>query len=84
MMSIGILVMAGQEICSEHRKMGNGLYETFHTDGKTVYNPELMAMPVGTDFSTIHRVERYRDWYADKNRVYYENRLLSEAKPQTV
>ena len=67
----------------KHRKMGNGLYETFHTDGKTVYNPELMAMPVGTDFSTIHRVERYRDWYADKNRVYYENRLLSEAKPQT-
>jgi len=67
----------------KHRNMGNGLYETFHTDGKTVYNPELMAMPVGTDFSTIHRVERYRDWYADKNRVYYENRLLSEAKPQT-
>ena len=67
----------------KHRKMGNGLYETFHTDGKTVYNPELMAMPVGTDFSTIHRVERYRDWYADKNRVYYENRLLPEANPQT-
>ena len=67
----------------KHRNMSNGLYETFHTDGKTVYNPELMAMPVGTDFSTIHRVERYRDWYADKNRVYYENRLLSEAKPQT-
>jgi hypothetical protein len=67
----------------KHRNMGNGLYETFHTDGKTVYNPKLMAMPFGTDFSTIHRVERYRDWYADKNRVYYENRLLPEAKPQT-
>ncbi|MBQ6204834.1 MAG: DKNYY domain-containing protein [Prevotella sp.] len=67
----------------KHRKTGNGLYETFHTDGKTVYNPELMAMPVGTDFATIHRVERYRDWYADKNRVYYQNRLLPKANPQT-
>jgi hypothetical protein len=63
--------------------MGNGLYEAFHTDGKTVYNPELMAMPDGTDFATTHRVERYRDWYADKNRVYYENRLLPGANPQT-
>ena len=67
----------------KHRKMGNGLYETFHTDGKTVYNPKLMPMPVGTDYKTLHRVERYRDWYADKNRVYYENRLLPEANPQT-
>ena len=66
----------------KHRKMGNGLYETFHTDGKTVYNPKLMPMPVGTDYKTLHRVERYRDWYADKNRVYYENRLLPEANPQ--
>ena len=46
----------------KHRKMGNGLYETFHTDGKTVYNPKLMPMPVGTDYKTLHRVERYRDW----------------------
>jgi hypothetical protein len=67
----------------KHRNIDNGLHETFHTDGKTVYNSELMAMPVGTDFATIHRVERYRDWYADKNRVYYENRLLPEASPQT-
>ena len=67
----------------KHKNMGKGLYETFHTDGKTVYNPELMAMPDGTDFATIHRVERYRDWYADKKRVYYENRLLPEANPQT-
>lgn len=67
----------------KHKNMGKGLYETFHTDGKTVYNSELMAMPVGTDFATIHRVERYRDWYADKKRVYYENRLLPEASPQT-
>ena len=50
MMSIGILVMAGQEICSEHRKMGNGLYETFHTDGKTVYNPELIPIRVSKNF----------------------------------
>ena len=67
----------------KHKNIDYGLYEAFHTDGKTVYNPELIAMPVGTDFSTIHRVERYRDWYADKNRVYYENRLLPEANPQT-
>jgi hypothetical protein len=67
----------------KHRKMGNGLYETFHTDGKTVYNPKLMPMPVGTDYKTLHRVERYRDWYADKNRVYYENRLLPDANPHT-
>lgn len=67
----------------KHRNMGDGLYEAFHTDGKTVYNPELMAMPNGTDFMTLHKVERYRDWYADKNRVYYENRLLPEANPQT-
>ena len=67
----------------KHRNMGKGLFDTFHTDGKTVYNPELMAMPEGTDFVTIYRVERYRDWYADKNRVYYENRLLPGANPQT-
>lgn len=67
----------------KHRNMGNGLYEAFHTDGKTVYNSELMAMPNGTDFATIHRVERCRDWYADKSRVYYENRLLPGANPQT-
>ena len=67
----------------KHRNMGNGLCEAFHTDGKTVYNPELMAMPDGADFATLHRVERYRDWYADKNRVYYKNRILSEANPQT-
>ena len=66
-----------------HKNMNDGLYEAFHTDGKTVYNPELMAMPEGTDFTTLRRVERYRDWYADKNRVYFENRLLPEANPQT-
>jgi hypothetical protein len=42
-----------------------------------------MAMPDGTDFTTLHRVERYRDWYADKNRVYYQNRFLPKANPQT-
>jgi hypothetical protein len=63
--------------------MKDGLRNAFHTDGKTVYNPELMAMPEGTDFATIHKVERYRDWYADKNRVYYENRLLPDANPHT-
>lgn len=67
----------------KHGNMDYGLYEAFHTDGKTVYNPELMAMPDGSDFATLHRVEHYRDWYADKNRVYYENRLLPEANPQT-
>lgn len=67
----------------KHKNMKNGLWNAFHTDGTTVYNPELKPMPVGTDFATIHIVERYRDWYADENRVYYENRLLLGAKPQT-
>ena len=66
-----------------HKNMENGLHEAFHTDGKTVYNPNLMSMPTGTDFATIHKVERYRDWYADNKRVYYKNRLLPEANPQT-
>lgn len=66
-----------------HKNMKDGLRNAFHTDGTTVYSPELMPMPAGCDFSTIHRVERYRDWYADKNRVYYENRLLPRANPQT-
>lgn len=66
-----------------HKNMDDGLIEAFHTDGKTVYNSELMAMPTGCDFATIHRIERYRDWYADKNRVYYENRILPGANPLT-
>lgn len=32
---------------------------------------------------TIHRVEAYRKWYADKERVYYENRLLPGANAKT-
>ncbi len=67
----------------KHKNMDMGLNDAFHTDGKTVYNSELMAMPAGCDFATIHRIERYRDWYADKNRVYYENRLLPGANPLT-
>ena len=67
----------------KHKNMKDGLRNAFHTDGKTVYNPELMAMPEGTDFATIHKVERYRDWYADSKHVYYENRLLPGANPQT-
>ena len=67
----------------KHKNMKNGLWEAFHTDGTTVYNPDLMAMPSGTDFATIHKVERYREWYADSKRVYYENRLLPGANPQT-
>ena len=63
--------------------MEDGLCNAFHTDGKTVYNPKLMTMPKGTDFATIHKVERYRDWYADNKHVYYENRLLSGANPKT-
>ena len=67
----------------KHKNMERGLWDAFHTDGTIVYNPKLLPMPAGCDFATIHRVERYRDWYADKNRVYYENLLLPEAKPQT-
>lgn len=66
-----------------HKNMEDGLYNAFHTDGKTVYNPELMTMPEGTDFATIHKVERYRDWYADSKHVYYENCLLPGANPKT-
>ena len=67
----------------KHKNKGDGLHNAFHTDGTTVYNPALLPMPDGTDFATIHRVERYRDWFADKQRVYYENRLLLGANPQT-
>ena len=67
----------------KHKNMEKGLWDAFHTDGTIVYNPKLLPMPAGCDFSTIHRVERYRDWYADKSRVYYENRLLPGANPQT-
>lgn len=67
----------------QHKNMEEGMYNAFHTDGKTVYNPNLMAMPKGTDFATIHKVERYRDWYADSKHVYYENRLLPRANPKT-
>lgn len=67
----------------KHKNMEDGLWDAFHTDGKTVYNPELMTMPEGTDFATIHRVERYRDWYADSKHVYYENCLLPGANPKT-
>ena len=63
--------------------MEDGLWNALHTDGKMVYNPKLMAMPEGTDFATIHKVERYRDWYADSKHVYYENRLLPGANPKT-
>ncbi|WP_278372342.1 DKNYY domain-containing protein [Segatella bryantii] len=66
-----------------HKNMEDGIYNAFHTDGKTVYNPELMAMPVGTDFLTIHKVELFRNWYADSKHVYYENRLLPGANPKT-
>jgi hypothetical protein len=67
----------------KHKNMEDGLWNAFHTDGKMVYNPKLMAMPEGTDFATIHKVERYRDWYADSKHVYYENRLLPGANPKT-
>ena len=66
-----------------HKNMENGMYNAFHTDGTTVYNYKLLPMPMGTDFMTIHRVEAYREWYADKERVYYENRLLPGANPKT-
>lgn len=68
----------------KHKNMRDGLRNAFHTDGATVYNPDLLPMPAGTDFKTIHRVERYREWFADKQRVYYENRLLPGANPQTL
>jgi len=67
----------------KHKNMEDGLWNAFHTDGKTVYNPKLMTMPKGTDFATIHKVERYRDWYADNKHVYYENRLLPGANLKT-
>ena len=66
----------------KHKNMEQaGLGNAFHTDGTTVYNPELMTMPEGTDFATIHRVEGY--WFADSKHVYYENRLLPGANPTT-
>ena len=67
----------------KHKNMDGSMWDAFHTDGTTVYNPELKPMPVGTDFATIHKVEPNRDWYADKAHVYYENRLLPQANPKT-
>ena len=66
-----------------HKNMDGGLWDAFHTDGTTTYNPGLLPMPEGTDFATIHRVERSREWFADKKRVYYKNGVLPEANPQT-
>ncbi|MBR5069904.1 MAG: DKNYY domain-containing protein [Bacteroidales bacterium] len=57
------------------------LYESFHTNDTIVYNPKLQPMPEGTDYATIHDIGT--DWYADKDRVYYENRIVPEADPQT-
>ena len=54
---------------------------SFHTDDTTVYNPKLLPMPEGTDYTTIHEIGT--DWYADKERVYYENRIVPEADPET-
>lgn len=68
----------------KHKNMDNGLWYAFHTDGTIVYNPELMPMPDGTDFETIHEIESTSKWFADKKRVYYENRLLPGANPKTI
>jgi len=67
----------------KHKNMENGLWEAFHTDGTIVYSPELLPMPAGTDFATIHIVDQHCDWYADKKRVYYKDRLLPGANPKT-
>ncbi len=67
----------------KHKDMDKKIWNAFHTDGTTVYNPKLQPMPDGCDFATIYKVEPYREWYADKNRVYYENRILSGATPTT-
>ena len=66
-----------------HKSMDYGLCKAFHTDGTTVYNYRLLPMPKGTDFTAIDRVDPYCEWYSDKKRVYYENRILPGANPKT-
>lgn len=53
----------------------------FYTEGTNIYTSDLKKMPEGTDKESLRRVEDYHDWYADKNRVYYENRIIANVDP---
>ena len=62
----------------------NGSRGMFYTEGVNVYNHDLQKMPEGTDAGSLRKVTDYRDWYADKNRVYYENRVIPNADPSKI
>lgn len=57
---------------------------TFYTEGANIYTSDLLKMPEGTDMASLRRVNDYRDWYADRNRVYYENRIIPNADPRKI
>lgn len=57
---------------------------TFYTEGSNIYTSDLLKMPEGTDAASLRRVNDYRDWYADKNRVYYENRIIPNVDPRKI
>lgn len=56
----------------------------FYTEGSTIYTSDLKRMPEGTDMASLRRVTDYRDWYADKNRVYYENKIIQNVDPRKI
>lgn len=53
----------------------------FYTEGANINTSELLKMPEGTDAGSLKRVNDYRDWYADKDRVYYQNRIIPNVAP---
>lgn len=56
----------------------------FYTEGSNIYTSDLKRMPEGTDMSSLRRVNDYRDWYVDKNRVYYENKVIPGVSPSKI
>lgn len=57
---------------------------SFYTEGSSIYTYDLQKMPEGTDMASLRKVTEYRDWYADKNRVYYKNRIIKDVRPHQI
>lgn len=66
------------------RHILNDSYSIFYTEGSNIYTYKMQKMPKATDITTLRRVNEYRDWYADKNRVYYENKIIPNANPRKI
>lgn len=56
----------------------------FYTEGSNIYTFDLKRMPAGTDMASLRRVTDYRNWYADRNRVYYENKIIPGVNPKKI